>query len=327
VDRIRRIELLVRAAEAGSFAKAARSLDLTPSAVSHAIADLEKGLGVSLFHRTTRQLQLTEEGEEICQRGRELLRQLAEIESSARKTPERLTGILRVGLGVPLGRNVIMPMLPIFLRRHPELRLEFHNQSQPKEMHAAGVDVLLRIHDSPESNLIARKIGQIRHAVYASPRYLNVAGAPKTPDDLLHHVCLAIKVADMNRPLDEWEFQRGTERKIVQVVPRVVTHNAEGLVAAVVAGAGLMRLGFFDPYLISSGQLHRVLTDWTCPPGFPIFVMYRKTARMPPKVAAFLQFVEEAFAAFDPEEITLFHRGHDGTAHRKGVTVRASPRG
>jgi DNA-binding transcriptional LysR family regulator len=92
MDRIRRIELLVRAAEAGSFARAARSLDLSPSAVSHAITDLERGLGVSLFHRTTRQLRLTEEGEEIYQRGCELLRQLAELESSARETPERLSG-------------------------------------------------------------------------------------------------------------------------------------------------------------------------------------------------------------------------------------------
>ena len=90
MDRIRRIELLVRAAEAGSFARAARSLDLTPSAVSHAVADLEKELGVSLFHRTTRQLRLTEEGEGIYRRGSELLRQLAELESSARKRPSGL---------------------------------------------------------------------------------------------------------------------------------------------------------------------------------------------------------------------------------------------
>jgi LysR family transcriptional regulator, regulator for bpeEF and oprC len=107
---MRRIESLVRAAEAGSFAKAARSLDLTPSAVSHAIADLEKGLGVSLFHRTTRQLRLTEEGEGVYRRGCELLRQLAELESGTRKT-ERLTGTLRVGLAGPLSRNVIMPRL------------------------------------------------------------------------------------------------------------------------------------------------------------------------------------------------------------------------
>jgi DNA-binding transcriptional LysR family regulator len=326
MDRIRRIELLVRAAEAGSFARAARSLDLTPSAVSHAIADLEKGLGLSLFHRTTRQLRLTEGGEEIYERGCELLRQLAELESSTRKTSERVTGTLRVGLPIPLSRNVIMPRLPEFLRRHPQLRLECHVQSQPKDMHAEGVDVLIRISEPPVSNLIARKIGQMRHAVYASPQYLKVAGAPKTPDELPNHLCLVIKAVGMSRPLDAWEFQRGTERKVINVAPRVVTHDREGLIAAVLAGAGLMRLGCFDPYLISSGQLHRVLSDWTCPPGFPIFAMYRKAARMPPKVAAFLKFVEEAFAAFDPEEVTLFHRAHDGLALRKEAAARKTSR-
>ncbi len=327
MDRIRRIELMVRAAEAGSFAKAARSLDLTPSAVSHAIAELEKGLGISLFHRTTRQLRLTEEGEEIYQRGCELLRQLAEIESSARRTPERITGTLRVGLSAALSRHVIMPLLPAFLRRHPHLSLEFHQQNQPKEMHAEGVDVLLRISDPPESNLIARKIGQIRHAVYASPHYLKLAGAPDTPEDLMNHACLAIKVRDKDRPLVEWEFYRGEERKLVQVAPRVVTYEREGLMAAVLAGAGLMRVGCFDPYLVSSGQLRRVLTDWTCPPGFPIYAMYRKTPRMPSKIGAFLQSVEEAFGAFDPEEVTLFHRERNSTAQRKGALLRTSPRG
>ena len=307
MDRIRRIQLLVRAAEAGSFAKAARSLNLTPSAVSHAIADLERGLGVPLFYRTTRQLRLTEEGEAIYQRGRDILHQLAGLESGVRKTADRLTGTLRVGLGVPLSRNVVMPLLPAFLHRHPHLRVDFHIQSQPKEMHAEGVDLLLRISEPPESNLIARKIGQIRHGVYAASSYLKMAGVPANPEELSQHSCLVMMVPGMSRPLDEWEFQRADEKKVIKIVPRVVTYDREGLIAAVLAGAGLMRLGCFDPLLIASGQLRRVLADWTCPPGFSIFAMYRKTARMPPKLAAFLGFVEEAFAAFDPEEVTLFH--------------------
>ncbi|MFN0041147.1 MAG: LysR family transcriptional regulator [Burkholderiales bacterium] len=324
MDRIRRIELLVRAAEAGSFAKAARSLNLTPSAVSHAIADLEKGLGTAVFHRTTRQLRLTEEGEEIYQRGCELLRQLAELEGSARKTPERLSGTLRVGLATPLGRNVIMPHLPTFLRRYPHLQLEFLNQSQPKDMHAEGVDVLLRVFEPPASNLIARKIGQIRHAVYASPKYLNIAGTPKVPEDLLKHDCLVIRNPEMSRPLNEWQFQRGAEHRTIQVVPRVISQNVEGLLAAILAGSGLMRVGFINPYLISSGQLLRVLDDWTCPPGPPIYAMYRKMARMSPKVAAFLEFVDEAFNAFDPEETTLFHRHQGAPASRRASAAGKS---
>jgi DNA-binding transcriptional LysR family regulator len=326
MDRIRRIELLVRAAEAGSFARAASSLNITPSAVSHAIADLEKSLGVSLFHRTTRQLRLTGEGEEIYRHGCELLRQMAELESSARKTPERLTGTLRVGLPVPLSSEIIMPKLPAFLRHHPQLRVEFSIMMQPKDMHAEGVDVLIRIGEPPVTNLVARKIGQIRHGVYASPEYLKVAGIPSDPDDLPNFMCLAIKVAGMSKPHGEWTFERGARRKVIQVTPRVVAQDRQGIIAAVLAGAGLMRLGCFDPNLISSGRLQRVLPDWTCPPGFPIYAMYRRTASASPKVQAFLKFVEEAFAQFDPGEVTLFHRGHESMSPPKGPGVRTPVR-
>ena len=103
-----------------------------------------------------------------------------------------------------------------------------------------------------------------------------------------------------------------------------MTDYREGLIAAVLAGAGLMRLGCFDPYLIESGQLRKVLGDWTCPPGFAMFAIYRKTARGTPKVAAFLKFVDEALAAFDPEEITLFHRGGDAIGQRKATASMRS---
>jgi len=324
MDRIRRIELFVRAAEAGGFARAANSLSITPSAVSHAISDLEKSLGVSLFHRTTRQLRLTSEGEDIYRHGCELLRQVVELESSARRTPERLTGTLRVGLPIPLSGDVIMPKLQLFLRHHPQIRVEFFNMMQPKDMHAEGVDVLIRIGEPPMTNLVARKIGQIRHAVYGSPQYLKTAGTPQSPDDLPRFMCLAIKVPSMSRPLEEWTFERGRERKVVNVKPRVVAHDRQGIIAAVLAGTGLMRFGCFDPNFISSGRLQRVLPDWTCPPGFPIFAMYRRTASTSPKVQAFLTFVEEAFAQFDPGEVTLIHRGHDAMGSPQAGPAKVS---
>lgn len=307
MDRVRRIELLVRAADAGSFSKAARSLDLTPSAVSHAIAELEKELRVPMFHRTTRQLRLTEDGEAVYRRGCDILHLLAEFDSDVRRAPERLTGTLHVGLPSALSQDVIMPALSGFVRRYRNLRLHFHIQTQPKEMHAEGVDVLLLIGDPPESGLIARKIAQFRFAVYAAPDYLKVAGTPARPEDLLLHQCLAFKPASMTKPLDEWEFERAGTRKLIKLVPAVVTGDRKGMIAAVAAGAGLMRIGCFDPSLIASGQLRRVLADWSCLGGFNIHAMFRKSPRMPPKLAVFLEFVAQAFAAFDPDEVTLVH--------------------
>jgi DNA-binding transcriptional LysR family regulator len=307
MDRVRRIELLVRAADTGSFAKAARALDLTPSAVSHAITELERELRVPMFHRTTRQLRLTEDGEAVYRRGCDILRQLAELDNDVHRAPERLTGTLRVGLPVSLSQYVIMPALSDFVRRYPSLQLHFHVQTQPKEMHAEGVDMLLRIGEPPESGLIARRLAQIRYSVYAAPGYLKIAGTPAFPEDLLQHRCLVFKPASMTKPLNEWEFERAGERKMIKLTPAVMTHDRSGLIEAVVAGAGLMRLGCFDPNLVASGRLRRVLADWSCLGSFNIYAMFRKSARMQPKLMAFLEFVEQAFAGFDADEVTLVH--------------------
>lgn len=307
MERVRRIELLVRAADAGSFAKAARSLDLTPSAVSHAIAELEKELRVPMFHRTMWQLRLTEDGEAVYRRGRDILRQLAELDSDIGRAPERIAGTLRVGMSGALGQYIVMPALPGFVRRYRNIKLQFHLQTHLSEMHTEGVDVLLRISEPPDSNLIARRIARSRPGVYASPDYLQLAGTPATPDDLLSHQCLVFKPGSMIKPLDEWDLEREDEHKRIKINPTVVTHDRTGMIKAVVAGAGLMYVGCFDPALIIGGQLRSVLPDWTCNGGFNIYALFRKNSRLSPMLLAFLNFVADAFASFDPDELTLVH--------------------
>jgi len=312
MDRMRQIELLVRAAEAGSFAKAARALQVDPSAVSHAIAELEKELRVTLFYRTTRQLRLTEDGDEIYRRGCNLLRELGELESAASETPERLTGTLRVGMGVPVSCHIIMPRLAEFLQRHPGLQIECLVMTRIRDMHASGVDLLLQPGEPPESAVIARKVMDFKWSVYAAPKYLETFGEPASPEDLLRHRCLVNKPPYVNLPQDEWEFERNGERKVVKVPRTLMTDDREGLIAAALAGSGLVRAAMFDPALITSGRLRKVLNDWTCQNAPSLYAIYRKTARMPPKIAAFLEFTAEAFAAFDPDELTLSHSASFG---------------
>lgn len=305
MDRVRRIEMLVRAADAGSFAKAARLLQLDPSAVSHAIAELEKELRVTLFYRTTRQLRLTEDGEELYRRGREILEKLADVEIAMSRTAARLTGILRVGMGVPQSREIIMPRLPEFMRRHPGLQLECIVLTQVRDMHASGVDVLLRVGEPEDSRLVARKVAELKFGVYAAPSYLESTGEPERPEDLQNHRCLVHKAPVAVKPLDEWEFERGGEHKLVRVPHTLMTDDREGLIAAALAGGGLMRIGMFDPVLITSGRLRKVLNGWNCSGAPPVYAVYRKTQRLSPKIAAFLEFVSEAMTAFDPDGMTL----------------------
>lgn len=308
MEKLRRLEMVVRAADAGSFSKAARTLGVTPSAVSHAVSDLEQELRISVFYRTTRQLRLTQDGEAIYERGRAILDQLAELEATVAKPSERLRGILRIGLSVSLSRWMIMPAIARFTRRHPDLRLEMLVLTQVKEMHAEGVDLMLRVSEPPDSSLIARRIGTVRFGVYGSPDYLARAGLPTEPDDLLQHSCLVHWYPGLAKLLNEWTFERRGERKVVNIVqPAIVSDDREGLLAALLGGAGLFRGGNFDPAYITSGRLRRVLADWTCPDGFPIYAIYRRTPRLAPKIAAFLEFAAEAFAAFDPDELTMVH--------------------
>jgi DNA-binding transcriptional LysR family regulator len=176
-------------------------------------------------------------------------------------------------------------------------------------MHASGLDVLIRAGDPPESGLVARKLMEFRFGVYAAPAYLERAGEPATPDELLQHHCLVHTPPGAMKPWDEWQFERNGKSKLVKVPSVLVTDDREGLIAAALAGCGLMRIGMFDPSLISSGQLRKVLNDWTCPNvhAHSIYAMYRKTPRPVPKVSAFLEFAAAAFAAFDTDELTLIH--------------------
>jgi DNA-binding transcriptional LysR family regulator len=107
------------------------------------------------------------------------------------------------------------------------------------------------------------------------------------------------------QPLDEWEFVRSGEHKIVKVPRTLMTDDREGLVAAALAGGGLMRIGMFDPALVTSGRLRKVLNAWNCPGAPAFFAVYRRTQRLSPKIAAFLEFVGESVAAFDPQHLTL----------------------
>ena len=308
MDRIRNLEMLVRAAETGSFAGAAAALRLTPSAISHGIAEFEQRLGAPLFHRTTRRLQLTEEGEAAYRYGREMLDRLDEMEAvvSLRTHAEHLTGTLRVGVSAAMGRNVVGPRIRAFHRRYPGLKVEFLTQYRPSEMQLAGMDVLLRVEHPGDTaqytGLAARRLGNIRHGAFAAPAYLAEAGTPREPEELTQHDCLLYKPPQVYRPADEWQFERGDERCLVRVPATMVTDDRETLIAMTAGGGGVMRIGMIDPAMIASRALVRLFPGWSCPPGPPIYALHRRTPRPLARIAAFLDFAAEALADFDPEQ-------------------------
>ncbi len=308
MDRVRSLEMLVRAAETGSFARAAATLGVTPSAVSHGIAELERRLGTPLVHRTTRRLHLTEAGEAACRCGREVLERLRQLDEVGPEDSSRqLRGLLRVGMGSGVGRSIIGPRLGPFLARHPELQLELLSQYRISEMHEAGIDLLLRAEDLPDSSLVARRLGHIRHAVYAAPGYLGAMGTPQAPEDLVRHRCLVHKPPQLPRAANEWRFTRGAENRVVRVPTTVTSDDREILVAMALGGAGIIRIGMIELALVTSGMLVRLLPGWSLPDGPPLHALYRKTPRVSRNVAGFLEFVSQALAEFDPGQDAFVH--------------------
>jgi LysR family transcriptional regulator, regulator for bpeEF and oprC len=308
MDRLRRIEMLVHAAELGSFTRAAMALGLTPSAVSRGIAELEAQLRTTLFHRTTRHLRLTEPGMEAYRSAREVVDRLGAFEATGRGDPgEPLAGTLRVGVVGPVLRLILMPRVAPFLRRHPDLRLEFVTPTRPLQMEAGGMDLMLRVGPLPDSGLVARRLAVLRLTPSAAPAYLAERGEPEQPEDLLRHRCLVHRPPFQPKPLDDWAFERAADgaRRRVKVAASLTTDDRDAMLAAVLDGAGIMRVGMFDPGLLASGALRRVLPAWTCPGGPALFALYRRTPRLTPKVVAFLAFAARAVADFDPEGMTL----------------------
>ena len=305
MDRSSRLEMLVRVVDQGSLVAAGRSLGLTPSAVSRGLADLERSLGVTLLLRSTRRIQLTEDGAQVYERAIDILSRLQELEASVARRTRAVSGTLRVGLPPPIGRYIIWPRLATLLNRHPDLKLDCKPVQDPKAMQSENFDVLLMVGEPPSSRLVAHHLARGRPGIYASADYIRRYGEPQSPDELAGHRCMVFHGPWMQLPADQWGFERDGGTTSVTVKARVVTPDREGLIVAALAGAGIIRMACFDPSLVQSGRLRRLLPAWECTDGFNVYALHRKSANMAPRIQAFLEFVRESFAAFDPEEVTL----------------------
>ncbi|HEX2541396.1 MAG TPA: LysR family transcriptional regulator [Caldimonas sp.] len=310
MDRLRRLEIFVKVVDAGSFAQAARLLLITPSAVSHAIGELEREMGLVVFYRTTRQLRLSAEGAELLPHARDVLERMRLLDGTRKPQRGRATGTLRVAVPSGIARHILMPALPRFIERHPDVQIEMINSGSVIDMHVSGADLNFRIGPMNDSGLIARPLAQFRFGVYASPGYLARRGTPHHPRDLGAHRTLIHKPPQSAtiKPWDQWTYERPGDSGVVQVAHHLVTDDREALLEAALAGAGVFRIGMFAPHLLSSGRLVRVLADWQWPGGPPFHVLYRRSTNPPRRITAFVEFAVDAVSAFDPLELTLEHR-------------------
>jgi DNA-binding transcriptional LysR family regulator len=274
-------------AKHGSFAAAARELGGAPSTLAKAVARLEASLRVKLFHRTTRQVSLTPDGERLFQRCQRVLAELDELEADAAGARAEVAGTLRVDLPIVYGKQVVMPVLALLRSRHPKLQLDVRLQDGYADLVRDGIDVAVRVGELRDSTLVARRFDRQTMVLCASPRYLAEHGTPRTVDELKSHTAVVFRLptSGRNRP---WQLRQRDRPVELHPGAAVRVNDGEGMVAAACLGMGLVQLpDYFVAAEIGRGELVEVLPSCR-PEAQPISALYPSGRLVPARVRVLL---------------------------------------
>lgn len=296
MDYLAAMRLFVRAVELGSFSKAAQDRSVKISSVSRAVTALETDLGIALLNRSTRRLHPTEAGQEFFDRAQRILAEVTAARDHLASLNGRPQGLLRINIPGAFGRRHVIPLLPAFLARYPEIRIEATLTDQTVDLIEAGADLAIRIGVLPNSTLVAKKLAPHRRILCASPGYL--AGRPPIihPNELAEQSCLRFPLL---QPSDRWQFSRNGTELAVTVDGPLSANDSEALLDAALSGLGIALLPtWLAGSDIKAGRLAVLLPDWQAslaPGDRAIWGLYPPKKVVSPKVRAFLDFVEERF--------------------------------
>lgn len=287
MSEFRRFIAFSCAARHGSFAQAGRELALTPSTVAKRISRLESELGVKLFHRTTRQVRLTADGEVLHARCEKILADIDELENLAAGANTEPRGELRVSLPVTYGKQMVMPVLARLLREYPELRADVRLSDQQCDLIREGLDAAVRIMPLDDSRLTFRQVDEQQLTLCASSGYLERRGLPTHPDQLQEHDFVVFRnpTSGRQRPV-----QLQVDGKMFNLHPpcRVILDDGEGLVQAARHGAGLTQVpDYMAAEELMRGDLVEVLPDFR-PSPMPVSVVWPGNRVMPSRLRVFI---------------------------------------
>ena len=292
MNELEAMRIFVRVAELGSFTRAAEDLGLPKASVSTAVQRLESRLGTRLLHRTTRRVELTQDGRVFYDRGKELLSDMDELQSLFRQSAQSLRGRLRVDMPTGMARNFIIPRLPEFLDAHPHLEIELSATDRRVDPVREGFDCVLRVGALGDSNLIARPLGAYRIVNCASPVYLQRHGVPRTLDDLAAHRLIHY-VATFGGRAEGFEYFDGERYRALSMPGALTVNNAESYEAACLAGLGLIQVPLLGVrHLIEQGALVEVLPEWPAEP-MPVSLLYAHRRNLPRRVQVFMNWVAD----------------------------------
>lgn len=293
MEQLQAMRIYLRVAELASFSQAAEQLGLPKASISTAVQQLEGQLGTRLLHRTTRKVQMTQDGQAYYERCRDLLADMEELQSMFQQAEGGLSGRLRVDMPSGVARHIVLPALPAFLAAHPRLALELSSTDRRVDLVREGFDCVLRIGTLGDSSLIARPLGHFRQINCASSAYLARHGTPQTLDDLDQHQLIHYQPTLGSKALG-FEYQDADGQPRYRAMPGALSvNNTDAYMGACLAGFGLIQVPTVGAAVhLASGALQTVLPDYPAPP-MPVSLLYANRRQLPRRVQAFMHWLAE----------------------------------
>ncbi|HEY5806914.1 MAG TPA: LysR family transcriptional regulator [Povalibacter sp.] len=301
MNRIDAMQIFVRVAELASFTRAADALNLPKASVSTAVQQLESQMGTRLLHRTTRKVQLTQDGQLFCERCKDLLADMDEVQSMFQQGPQSLRGRLRIDMPSGMAKNQVIPRLPEFLREHPQLEIELSSTDRKVDLIREGFDCVLRVGSLEDPNLIARPLGHLRLINCASGGYVRTYGMPRDLDDLVTHHQLIHYVPTLGAKSTGFEYFDGAAYRCVTMRGAITVNNADAYQASCIAGLGIIQVPAIGVrYLIEQGVLVEVAPQLRAEP-MPVSLMYAHRRNLSRRVQVFMTWMAQVLAPYlDP---------------------------
>jgi len=300
MNKLEAMQIFARVAELASFTKAADSLGMPKASMSTAVQQLETLLGTRLLHRTTRKVQMTQDGLAFYERCKDLLADMDELQTMFLQGPQALRGRLRVDMPSGVARNFIVPRLPEFLLEHPQVEIELSSTDRKVDLIREGFDCVLRVGALEDSALIARPLGQFRIVTCASAAYIEAHGEPKSLDDLSRHQLIHY-VSTLGAKSPGWEYFDGTRYVSLPMSGAITVNSAETYQATCLAGLGLIQVpAIAVRALIEQGSLVEVLPQYKAEP-MPVSLLYAHRRNLSKRVQVFMAWMAEMLVPYlDP---------------------------
>src|ERR1700737_1885232 len=308
VNKLQAMQVFVRVVETGAITRAAVSLRMPKATATTLIQQLEAALGVKLLNRTTRSVSVTTDGAAYYARCVAILAEVRETEESLAQRHASPQGRLRVEVPTLMARLVIVPALPTFFARYPDIDLQLGCSERRADLIEEGIDCAVWSGDLQDSTLIARRVGQLYFGTCASPTYLAAHGEPHHPDDLTAHRCIN-HFSPRTGKIFDWVFAKNGVRIQKSLRGHIALDDENSYVAAAEAGLGIAQIpAFVLKEAMERGRLELLLGDWFPEPA-PLNVVYPENRHLSSKIRVFVDWVAELFGEHDGIQLrsTLRH--------------------